>query len=95
MKLGEFMKRKISLILVSLLLGCGVNLKEEENRYPMYEKAYLYITDGKYDEAIDILITMRDYLDSEDLYYEAVYRRLLNEVEVYFQTQEGRKKPHL
>lgn len=83
------MKRKISLILVSLLLGCGVNLKEEENRYPMYEKAYLYITDGKYDEAIDILITMRDYLDSEDLYYEAVYRRLLNEVEVYFQTQEG------
>ena len=85
--------RKIGVILLIILLsGCMISQKEiseEENRYPMYAQAYRYINEEKYDEAIEILITMKDYLDSEDLYYEAVYRRLLKEIEIYFNTQEG------
>ncbi len=85
------MKKRIGLILmISLLMGCNsMETTEEENRYPMYKQAYLEINEGNYDEAIEILKDMRDYLDSEDLYYEAVYRRLSEEADTYFLTQEG------
>lgn len=87
-----WMKRKFLLLLIVIVLsGCFVNHEEkskEENRYPLYLEAYRKINRGDYDEAIEILMGMKDYLDGEDLYYEAIYRRLLQEVDHYFMTQE-------
>lgn len=84
------MQKKIGLLFLLILFsGCQTAEISEEDRYPMYKQAYLDLNDGKYDEAIEVLAELKDYLDGEDLYYEAVYRRLLKEAEDYLQTQKN------
>lgn len=47
------------------------------------------LQNGQFDEAAEIFDGMRTYLDSEDLYYEAVYQRLLDEADHYYESAEG------